>query len=129
MDSILHDNSGLREAARLYNFPVETLRRHVNGSVEVGARPGTTTILMDEKEDMLVKYLVEMADMEYGLTRKTVMNLHLPSFRRVSEKIPSWWKGWSGMVRRISMVPPTVIFTSSTATLLLLSHFLQPSNS
>ena len=88
VDSILHDNRGLREAARLYNFPVETLRRHVNGSVEVGARPGTTTILMDEKEDMLVKYLVEMADMEYGLTRKTIMNLHLPLFRRVSEKIP-----------------------------------------
>ena len=30
VDSILHDNRGLREAARLYNIPVETLRRHVN---------------------------------------------------------------------------------------------------
>ena len=73
VDSTLHDNRGLMEAARLYNIPVETLRRHVNGSVEVGARPGPATILKDE--DMLVKYLVEMADMGYGLTRKTVMEL------------------------------------------------------
>ena len=62
VDSILHDNRGLREVARLYYAPVEMLRRHVNGSVEVGARPGPATILMDEEEDMLVKYLVEMAD-------------------------------------------------------------------
>ena len=76
VDSILHDNIGLREAARLYNIPVETLRRHVNGSVEVGARPGPATILTDEEEeDMLVKNLVEMADMGYGLTRKTVIEL------------------------------------------------------
>ena len=40
VDSILHENRGLREAARLYNIPVETLMRHVNGSVEVGARQG-----------------------------------------------------------------------------------------
>ena len=33
------------------------------------------------------------------------------------------------MVRGISTAPPTVIFTSSTATLLLPSHFIQPSNS
>ena len=76
VDSILHNNRGLREqAARLYNIPVEALRRHVNGSVEVGARPGPATILMDEEEDMLVKYLVEIADVGYGLTRKTVMEL------------------------------------------------------
>ena len=75
VDSVLRDNRGLREAARLYNIQVETLRRHVNGSVEVGARPGPATILTDEEEDMLVKYFVEMADMGYGLSRETVMEL------------------------------------------------------
>ena len=85
VDSILHDNRGLRETARLYNIPVETLRRYINSNVEVGARPGPATILTDEEEDMLVKYLVEMADIWYGWTRKTIMEL---SFKRVSEKIP-----------------------------------------
>ena len=75
VDSILYDNRGLREAARLYKIPVQTLRRHVNGSVEVGARPRPATILTDEEEDMLVKYLVGMADMGYEFTRKTTMEL------------------------------------------------------
>lgn len=39
VDSILPENRGLREAARLYNILVETLKGHVNGSVEVGAAP------------------------------------------------------------------------------------------
>ena len=36
VDSVLQEKRGLKEAARLHNIPVETLRRHVNGSVEVG---------------------------------------------------------------------------------------------
>ena len=88
VNSILYDNRGLREAARLYYIPVETLRRHVNGSVEVGARPGPATILTDEEEDMLVKYLVEMADMGYGLTRNTVMELAFTIVQKSEQKIP-----------------------------------------
>lgn len=49
----------MKEAAGLYNIPVETLRRNVNGGVEVRARTGSATVLTDE--DMLAKYLVEMA--------------------------------------------------------------------
>ena len=94
VDSVLHDN---REAARLYNIPVETLRRHVNGSVEVGARPGPATILTDEEEDMLAKYLVEMADMGYGLTRETVMELAFTIVQKSERKNP-FRGGKAGMV-------------------------------
>ena len=34
--SVPYDNKGLREAVRLYNIPVETLGRCVNGSVKPG---------------------------------------------------------------------------------------------
>jgi len=47
---------GLREASRVYNIPVETIRRHVNGSVRMGCKPGPTgptTVLTDEEEDKL----------------------------------------------------------------------------
>ena len=72
MESILHNDKGLREAARLYNIPVETLRRHDNGSVEVGARPEP-----DEEKNLLAKY-VEMPDMGYyyGFTQDTVMEFY-----------------------------------------------------
>ena len=87
VDSSLHDIRGLSEAARLYNIPVETLRRHVNGSVEVGARPGPSTILTNEEEDVLVKYLVEMADIGHGLTRKK-MELAFTIVQKSEQKIP-----------------------------------------
>ena len=70
-------------------------------SVEVGARPRPATILTDE-EDMLVKYLVEMADMEYGLTRKTIMELAFTIVQKSERKNPfrggkagrAWFKGY-----------------------------------
>ena len=73
VDSALQEKRGFKEAARLHNIPVETLRKHVNGSVEVGARPGPATVLTEVEEDALVAYLIEMADKGYSLTRETVM--------------------------------------------------------
>ena len=42
---VVLDGKGLRETSRLYNVPVETLRRRVNGSVGLGCKPGPATIL------------------------------------------------------------------------------------
>ena len=53
MASVGSDENGLREAARLYNVPVETLRRGVKGFVPVECRPGPPTILSQEEEDRL----------------------------------------------------------------------------
>ena len=114
VDSILHDNRGVREAARLYNIPVETLRRHANGSVEVGARPGPATILTDEEEDMLVKYLVEMADMGYVLTRETVMELAFTIVQKSERKNPfrggkagrAWFEGFRRRHPQLSLRAP-----------------------
>ncbi len=65
---------GLREAARTYNVLVETLRRRVTGAVSIDCRPGPGTVLTKEEEDAVVKYLISMCDMGYGLTREIVMN-------------------------------------------------------
>ena len=58
----------LREASRLYNVPVETLRRRANGSVDVSCKPGPSTILTKEEEKCLLEYVVEMADRGFGLS-------------------------------------------------------------
>ena len=81
--SVLQDNLGVRESARLYNVPYETLRRRVNGSVKPGCKPGPGTILTEE-EDQLVRYLLDMAEMGFGLNRETVMCLAY----KIVEKIP-----------------------------------------
>jgi len=42
---VIEDAKPLREMSRLYNVPLETLRRRVNGTVPLGCKPGTATIL------------------------------------------------------------------------------------
>ena len=44
----VEDGLGLREAARQYNVPVETLRRRVTGAVSTDCRPGPPTVLTSE---------------------------------------------------------------------------------
>ena len=71
-------NESMR-AARLYNVPVETLRRRVTGNVDIDCRPGPTTVLTKEEEETIVRYLIQMADMGYGLgfglTKEAVMHM------------------------------------------------------
>ena len=63
------EGMGLRESARLYNVPIETLRRRVIGSVDLGCKSGPPTVLTKDEEDMLARYLV---DMGFGLSREDV---------------------------------------------------------
>uniref|UniRef100_A0A1X7UV72 HTH psq-type domain-containing protein n=1 Tax=Amphimedon queenslandica TaxID=400682 RepID=A0A1X7UV72_AMPQE len=67
--SVESDAMGLREAARCYNVPVETLRRRVKCLVPVECKPGPPTVLSKEEEDQLYEYLINMADMGYGITK------------------------------------------------------------
>ena len=55
------EGMGLREGARLYNVPHETLRRRVIGAVELGCKPGPPTTLTEEEEEKLVCYVVHMS--------------------------------------------------------------------
>ena len=64
---------GVREAARLYNLPYETLRRRVVEKVDLECRSGPPTVLTEHEEDELASYCVKMADMGFGLSRSDVM--------------------------------------------------------
>ena len=48
-----NDKVGLREAARLYNVPVETLRRRIVGTIRMNCKPGRETILTCDEESSL----------------------------------------------------------------------------
>lgn len=54
---------GIREAARLYNIPYETLQRSTNHTVSIDCRPGPSTVLTDNEEEQLALFCVQMADM------------------------------------------------------------------
>lgn len=73
--SVVEDGKGVREAVRLYNVPIETPRRRVTGAVPLGCHPGPHTVLSEEEESEIVEYVVNMADMGFGLTREDIMQL------------------------------------------------------
>ena len=74
-NGVHNENMTSREASRLCNVPFETLRRRVNGSVNPGCRPGPATVLTEAEEKHLASYLIQMADMGFGLSCETVMCL------------------------------------------------------
>ena len=78
----------LREAFRLYNVPFEILRRGVNGSVKPGCKPGPNTVLSEEKEELLARYLIGMSEMGFGLSHDTVMHLAYNIAEKTNQKHP-----------------------------------------
>ena len=89
----------LREASRMYNVPLETLRRSVIGTVAVGCRPGSKTVSTEEEETRLATYLNEMSDMGYGLTREGVMGLAYSIVEKAKRSHPfPEWKRRKGLV-------------------------------
>lgn len=71
----VHSGKPLREAARHYNVPVETLRRRTNGTVTLECKPGPSTVLTCEEEKCLVDYVIEMADRGFGLIGEDIMRI------------------------------------------------------
>lgn len=71
----VEEGMGLREATRLHNVPVETLRRRAIGNVhvDIDCKPGPNTVLTPDEEDRLVNYCNTMSDMGFGLSKEDVM--------------------------------------------------------
>ena len=108
-----------RQVARLYNIPVETLRRRVNGSVtrvKLGSKPGPGTILT-EKEDKLAAYLVTMADMGYGIKRDMVMEMAFMIAEKNDRKHPfregragrAWFEGFQRRHPKLTIRSPQAL--------------------
>ena len=71
--SVKSESMTLREAARVYNVPVETLRKRVVGTVSLDCKLGLLTVLTSEEEACLAEYHVAMDDMGFGLTQEGIM--------------------------------------------------------
>ena len=86
--SVKSESMTLREAARAYNVPVETLRRRVAGIVSLDCRPGPPTVLTSEEEARLAEHCVAMADMGFGLTREGVMAMEFAIVEKTGRRHP-----------------------------------------
>ena len=95
----------------MHNVPVETLRRRVTGSVAMGCKLGPATILSDEEEDLLCEYIINIADMGYGLTREDVQRLACKIAEKTGRKHPfkdgkagrGWFDGFKSILSYLSI--------------------------
>ena len=77
----VQEDNGLRSEARMFDVPLETLRRRVVGSVSIDCKPGPKTVLTTE-EDLIFWYCINMCEMGYGIGREDLMRVGF----RVAEK-------------------------------------------
>jgi hypothetical protein len=67
MDAITDHGMKVRTAARTFGIPPTSLRDHLYGKV-VGRKRGSKTVLKEEEEQKLLKYLFKMQDLRHPLT-------------------------------------------------------------
>ena len=82
----------------MFNVPVESLRRRVNGDIPIECRPGPKPILTVDEEAAIARYCMKMAEMGFGLGRDDVLRVGF----RVAEKSgrPHPWDPDSGVAGR-----------------------------
>ena len=85
---VQNENMTIREASKLFNVPFETLRRCINGSVIPGCKPGPATVLIEDEEECLASYLMQMTQMGFGLSHETVMCLAFKVVEGTQRKHP-----------------------------------------
>ena len=83
----VNEGNGLRETARLFNLPVESLRRRIIGAVPIDCKPGPDPVLSKDEESELVAYCLKMAEMGFG-SRDDVMRMGFLIAEKVGHKHP-----------------------------------------
>ena len=112
-----HSGMGLREAARLFNVPVETLRRRTSGQVRLHCKPGPPTVLTEDEEARLADYLITMADMGFGLTREDVMGMAFAIVEKTQRPHPfenghagrGWYEAFMARHPKLSLRTPQAL--------------------
>ena len=108
------EGMGLREASRLYNLPIETLKRRTTGQIPLEAKPGPTTVLTEEEESKLYEYCIKMADMGFGLSQEDLRHISFRIVEASGRKHPftnemagrAWYSGFVARHPRLTLRTP-----------------------
>ena len=74
VEDIREKKLSVRTAAAAHGIPKSTLFDYASGKVEIGSKRGPDTILTAAEEQMLVNYVIHMAEIGYGRTREHLCN-------------------------------------------------------
>ena len=78
----------IRAAAVAYGIPKSTLYDYASGKVEIGSKRGPDTILTAAEEQILVNYVVHMAEIGYGPTREQLCNTVKEILEKMADPTP-----------------------------------------
>ena len=101
-ESVKKEEIGIREAGRHCNVPHETHRRRVFGNVELYCKLGPSTVLTADEEKRLVKYILDMGEMGFGLSHDDLQIVAYKVAKKVGRPHPfqsektgcSWLNGF-----------------------------------
>ena len=86
----------------MFNVPVESLRRRVNGDIAIECRPGPKLILTVDEEAAIARYCVKMAEMGFGLGKDDVLRVGFRvaerEFRSTTPLGSRQWCCWQSLV-------------------------------
>jgi transposase-like protein len=73
IEAVRSGTMGANRAARSYGVPASTLKDRLSGRVKHGTNPGPALYLTSEEEDELATFLVQLAEMGVGKTKRKVL--------------------------------------------------------
>ena len=82
--------------------------------LECGSRPGPPTVLTEEQDDILAKYLIQMSEMGFGLRREMVMEMAYKIAEKTGRKHSfknkttgrAWYEGFQRRHPKLTMWKP-----------------------
>ena len=74
VDLIRSRSMSLNQAASAFGIPKSTLSNKVNAKTTIGCRPGPSTVLTADEENMLADWALHMARVGFGRTRNELLD-------------------------------------------------------
>ena len=120
LDDLQEKKLSLRAASAKHEIPRSTLHDYAIGKSKVGSTSGPDTILMKEEEEELVEWVLQMADIGYGQTRRQICEAVKRILDRSKRPNPftenrpgkDWWYGFLHRHSTVAMRQPQALQAS-----------------
>ena len=121
----VQEGKGLWEASCFCSVPAETLRQSRKVKRWLPSWPSYRVITQEEKGE-IVHYLIQMADMGYGLTKEAVMYMVGAYVTKCKRRTGHWWfQGFKARHPNLTVrMPQPLSYANSTKEVVNYQHLL-----
>ena len=117
VDDIQRNNMSYRRAAAKYGIPRSTLALYAKGKLEIGTKPGPSSVLTSAEESKLVEYVLHMSRIGYGKTKEELFDIVQMILEKDGRENPftnnrpgrKWWKLFKQRHPELSLRSPELL--------------------